>query len=130
MTPRERVQELYQRFPQPRSFEEDIRLHRVTGYVIETADVFVLGRPVRHDVPVEAIVCPHVSFAWEVCDAWYIWALAGNIKRMLEIVDELGPLPLLGWARRNGVIRWHPYEETRRRVEGLSQMTIVPRGTR
>ena len=129
LSPRERIKRLYCEFKQPRSFEEDERLHRMTGYVIETEDAFVMGRPVKHDVPVEAIQSPHVKFPREVCDAWYIWAFAGNIKSLLEIVEVVGPLPLLGWSRRNGTIRWYPYEETRRRVVGLGQTLIVPRRT-
>jgi hypothetical protein len=129
LSPRERIKRLYCEFKQPRSFEEDERLHRMTGYVIETEDAFVMGRPVKHDVAVEAIACPHVSFAPEICDAWFIWAFAGNIKSLLEIVEVVGPLPFLGWSRRNGTIRWYRYKETRRRVAGLSQITIVPRRT-
>jgi hypothetical protein len=120
------VADLYLRYHQPRSFEEDIRLHRVTGYVIETEDVFLMGRPVRHDVPVEAILCPHVSFAREECDAWFIWAFCGNIKAMLELAPY--PLPLVGWARRNGRVKWYWCEDVIRRVSGLGQTLIVPSG--
>ena len=109
MTPRQRVADLYERFPQPRSFEEDERLHRVTGYVIENEDVFLMGRPVRHDVPVEAIQCPHVAFAREEQDAWFIWIFAGEIKLMLELAPY--PLPLVGWSRRNGRVRWYRCED-------------------
>ena len=125
MKPIEKVRALYWRFPQPRSFEEDVRLHRVTGYVIETDQVFLMGRPVRHDVPVEAIRCPHVSFARAECDAWFIWAFAGEFKEILSLAPY--PLPLVGWARRNGLIRWYRYAEAFRKVSGLSQTLIVPR---
>jgi hypothetical protein len=117
LTPRKEVELLYELYPQPRSFEEDIALHRVTGYVIDTDDVFLMGRPVRHDVPVEAILCPHVSFAREQCDAWFIWACAGNVKAMPEFAPY--PLPLAGWARRNSRIRWYWWEDAFRRVSGL-----------
>src|SRR4029077_19298097 len=123
MKPIEKVRALYWRFPQPRSFEEDIALHRVTGYVIDTDDVFLMGRPVRHDVPVEAILCPHVSFAREQCDAWFIWACAGNVKAMPDFAPY--PLPLVGWARRNDRIRWYWWEDAFRRVSGLQSDDVI-----
>jgi hypothetical protein len=123
MSPRKRIAKLYLRYRQPRSFEEDIRLHRVTGYVIETEDIFLMGRPVRHDVAVEAIQCPHVSFAREECDAWFIWAFCGNIKAMLELAPY--ELPLVGWSRRNGGIRWYRSERALARVGGLSQTILL-----
>lgn len=125
LTPRERVADLYERHRQPRTFEEDLALYQVTGYVIEAEDAFVMGRTVKHDAPVEAILCPHVSFAPEVCDAWFIFAFAGDIRAMLEIVQLVDSLPLVGWARRNGRIRWYWCEEALRRVSGLSQTLNV-----
>jgi hypothetical protein len=124
MTPRERVADLYERYHQPRSFEEDLRLHQVSGYVIESADAFLVGRPVKHDVPEEAIKCPHVCFHPKVCDAWFIWAFAGDIRAMFELAPY--ELPLVGWSRRNGRIRWYRCEDALRRVAGISQALIVP----
>jgi hypothetical protein len=74
---------------------------------------------------VEAIRCPHVSFARAECDAWFIWAFAGEIKEILRLAPY--ELPLVGWARRNGVIRWYRCEDAMRRISGLSQTVIVPR---
>ena len=128
MTPRERVKILYEQFPQPRSFEEDIRLHRVTGYVLDHPDIFLMGRPVRREAPMEAIVCPHVSFPRSQADAWFIWAMAGK----LTLVWTTAPyeLPYVGWIRRNRQVRWYNCRQAKRVIEaGLSQMVIVPRGT-
>jgi hypothetical protein len=127
LSPRERAKLLYCEFQQPRSFEEDERLHRVTGYIIETEDAFLMGRPVKHDVALEAIQSPHVKFSREISDAWFIWIFVGPIQRMLELAPY--PLPLVGWSRRGGRVRWYRCEEAGKRVAGLSQTLIVPQGT-
>jgi hypothetical protein len=127
LSPRERIKRLYCEFQQPRSFEEDERLHRMTGYVIETEDAFLMGRPVKHDVALEAIQCPQVKFSREVCDAWFIWIFVGNLQRMLELAPY--PLPLVGWSRRGGRVRWYRCEEAGKRIAGLGPTLIVPRRT-
>ena len=116
MSPREQVKALYVLYPQPRSFEEDESLHRAIGYVIESSDWFLMGRAVDSKAPVEAIVCPHLSFAREVQDAWFIWAYSGELRAMLYLAPYW--LPLVGWARRNGMIRWYRCEEMLRKVSG------------
>jgi hypothetical protein len=131
VTPRERIAELYLRYPQTRTFEEDIRLHRVTGYVLDHPDIFLMGRPVRREAPMEAIICPHVSFSRSQADSWFIWAMSGK----LSLVWETAPyeLPYVGWIRRNRRIRWYDCLYAKRVIElvessGQIEQTVVSFG--
>jgi hypothetical protein len=117
MTTRERVQDLYQRFPQPRSFEEDVELYHNSGYVIETREVYVMGKAVKHDAPWEAIVNPQVSFARHVQDAWFLHAMAGSLRAMWEVKPYY--LPLIGWSRRGRRIHWHWIDDAHHAINAL-----------
>ena len=105
MTPRQQVLNLYWRFPQPRDFQDDYLMHQVSGYVIDTPEAFLMGRGVDRYQDEEVIRCPHVIFPRSRQNAWFIWAFAGDISLM----GVLAPyeLPYVGWARRNGPIRWY-----------------------
>jgi len=117
LSPRERIKRLYSEFQQPRSFEEDERLHRMTGYVIETEDAFVMGRPVKHDAPWEAIVDPQVSFARHVQDAWFLHAMAGSLRAMWAVKPYY--LPMIGWSRRGRTIRWYWIDDAHHAINVL-----------
>lgn len=117
--PRERVAELYGRYRQPRSLEEDIRLHELSGYVIETADAFLMGRGVDKDQDEEVIRAPHVIFPRSRQNAWFIWIYVGPIEEMLSLAPYY--LPWVGWSRRNGRIRWYSVETALGKVAGLSR---------
>ena len=122
-TPRQQVERLYERYPQPRSFAEDERLYRVTGYVIETDDVFIMGKAVYRDAPEDAILCPHVAFNRWSSDAWFLHAMSGNLLSMYDAMPY--PLPYVGWARRDGPIKWHLTEEARRHISGKVPMFVA-----
>ena len=132
MTLRERVQNLYERFPQPRRLEEDEAMYRNCGYVIETPEVYVIGKAVWHEAPWEAIVDPQVSFARIEQDAWFLHAMAGSLRAMWAVKPYY--LPLIGWSRRGRRIHWHRIDDARHAIDalippGLSQTLIVPHRT-
>jgi hypothetical protein len=105
LSPREEAADLYRRYQQPRSFEEDVALHRVSGYVIDREDVFLMGRGVDMHAPEEMIRSPHVSFPRSRQNAWFIWIFVGPINLMKSLAPYT--LPYVGWSRRNGPIHWY-----------------------
>jgi hypothetical protein len=107
VTPREKAARLYHLWHQPRDFEADVLIHQTTGYVIETASEFLMGRPVDHQAPEEFIKSPRVIFGKTVADAWFIWIFVGDLR----MVEKLAPYPLpwVGWSRRNRSIRWYDF---------------------
>ena len=117
MTHRERVKTLYLRFPQPRTFEEDERYYRNVGYVIETREVFVMGKAVKHDAPYEAIINPEVAFARIEQTAWFLHAMAGSLRAMWAVKPYY--LPLIGWSRRGGRIHWHWIDDAHHAINAL-----------
>jgi len=118
MTPRERVQDLYHIYPQPRTFEEDVAIHRLTGFVVEREDIFLLGRGVIKGMD-ELARDPGIAFRRDVQDAWFIHALAGDIRGMLTAAPY--ELPWVGWSRRGArPIRWYRCEDFSRRVAGFT----------
>lgn len=107
MTPREKAASLYHLWHQPRDFEEDIRIHRTTGYIIETPEAFLMGRAVDSHAPEEFIKSPRVIFGKTVADAWFIWIYVGDIRKIEKLAPY--PLPWVGWSRRNRSIRWYDF---------------------
>ena len=117
LTPRERIEVLYELYPQERTFLVDVAYHLASGYVIDREDAFLMGRPVVMDAPEEAILCPHVSFNRWSADAWFIWAFSGP----LHLMHELAPYPLefVGWKRRAGRVRWYRCDRALHKVDAV-----------
>jgi hypothetical protein len=114
VTPREAAADLYLQYRQPRTFEEDVAFHEVSGYVIETPTAFLMGRGVDRFTDPECIRCPHVIYPRSRQNAWFIWVFAGDITEMLRLAPYW--LPDVGWIRRNGRIRWYPCDLALKRV--------------
>jgi hypothetical protein len=110
MTARERVQDLYHIYPQPRTFEQDVAIHRLTGVVIEGEDFFLMARGVKHDAGFCALSNPEVSFPRQVQDCWLIYAYSGPLGVFVTVAPYY--LPLVCWARRN-TQGWHFYRVDR-----------------
>ena len=108
MTAVQKVRALYERFPQPRTFEEDLEAHFCTGFVCSTPDHFVMARAVCRNAAPELLANP-----WELFpdpDTWLIWAAAGlsavSVKTFCLTVCPF-PLTWVAWARRNAPLRFH-----------------------
>lgn len=97
MSPFERIAAEYARHPKEEPFENYVRFHLRHGFVFSRPDFFCMGRPVVRSAPASAIRDPGALFPSELCDAWYIFAAAGNTARIWQIVPW--PLPFIGWAR-------------------------------
>ena len=122
MSPRQQIANLYWRYPQPRTFDTDERLYRISGHVIETEDVFIMGKGVKLDAPVEMILSPHVSFPRSQHNAWFLFAMAGNLLSMYDAMPY--HLPYVGWARRDGPVKWHLVEDARHHISSIVPMFV------
>lgn len=105
--PAQLVYELYTA-DSPRTFQQDIQLHFLHGYVFSTPEEFLMGRPVESTADQDDIRNPAVVFDREDCDCWYIYAYATrnptfeNWAGLVEKVLRWMPyaLPLAAWERR------------------------------
>lgn len=99
MRPIEQARAVYKREHCARTFDEDVALHARVGYVFDTADFFMMGRPVMSSAPSEAIVNPRVRFSEPLCDCWLLYLFAGNMRAALAA--EPFALPFIAVERRN-----------------------------
>ena len=105
MTPIEKAAEVYLREPCARTFQEDLKLHLLYGYVISTPRLFIMGRPVVKGAPASEIVDPSFTFPEALCNCWHIYLAAGNgIQEFFRV--EPFELPWLSWERKN-ILRYH-----------------------
>ena len=114
MTPFDQIADLYQRWPQPRSFEEDISAHIETGYVVSTPDFFIMGRAVNRGASLEFIADPWRRFARKEQDAWLVYAFAGSSRNFLSFIPYL--LRWIGFQRRNHHLKWHDSDKLFQRI--------------
>lgn len=112
MSPYEKIAAAYARHPKEEPFENYVIWHARHGFVFARPDFFAMGRPVVHSARAWDIKDPTHLFASEVCDCWFIFAAAGNMSRMWQIV----PWPL----------RWFAFT---RLNDPLAELTIVPTET-
>lgn len=107
MTPFDQVAELYERYPQPRTFDEDICAHISTGYVVSTPEFFLMGRGVCRNAHLNAISDPRISFPRDQQDTWLVYAFAGSSRNFLSFVPY--PLTWAAWQRRGKPLRFHDF---------------------
>lgn len=67
-------------------FRNDLAAHLEHGIVHACADFLILLRWVPRSAPVEQLVNPWWSWEESECDTWYIWLLAGDGRRALDIL--------------------------------------------
>jgi hypothetical protein len=110
LTPYQIVSQLYERYPQPRSFGEDQLANILNGCLFSRKDIFIMGRPVVRDA--DGITDPWVRF--DAPDTWFIQAAAvapgvGLVKTFLT----LAPFSLrwVTFARRDGPLRYYEFEK-------------------
>ena len=103
MNPFDQIAELYKKYPQPRTFEEDLAAHISTGYVVSTPDYFIMGRAVDRYAKPDMIEDPWHSFTDP--NAWLVYAFAGSRRNSLSFVPFR--LKWIGFQRRNHPLHWH-----------------------
>jgi hypothetical protein len=113
MTPREEIALLYWKHPQPRTFDTDERLHRVTGYVLEGDGYFLMGRGVDSTFEEEMLIDPAVAFPRSRQDMWFIWAFCGRLDQIYYLQPYV--LPMVGWIRHGQGLRIYETEAMRKK---------------
>ena len=111
MTPYEQARAVYLKEPCTRTFDEDLSLHLEFGFVFNTPEFFIMGRPICRSAMCGLILDPSYQFKREECDAWHIYLAAGNLSKAWDILPW--PLGWLSFERKN-VLRFHPTERIRR----------------
>jgi hypothetical protein len=95
-----------------RSFEDDLLLHLLHGYVFSTPEMFMMGRPVRRDGTYENITDPTYKFADP--DSWLVYLASGDLQIFFK--HEPYPLPYIGFERENS-LRFYSRERIKRLCE-------------
>jgi hypothetical protein len=90
---------VYQREPCARTFQEDLDIHLMTGYVYSTPEYFVMGRAVSSKAPESQIVDPRVPFPDDECDCWMVYLAAGDLTQLFK--HDLVGYPYVCWEKRN-----------------------------
>ena len=105
---------VYEREICARTFSEDLELHLVSGYVVSTPDIFIMGRPVKHNAEPALIVDAAHPFARKDWDCWHIYTMAGDIKQCWGYYPF--PLPFVSWERNNK-LRVYRMMDVKRKAE-------------
>lgn len=92
-----------------------------SGYVVSTPDYFFMGRAVTSGVEDSVAVDLTAEFRPEVCDAWFVAGMAGDMQKALDAVPYF--LPWFIFQRDNGKVR-------RYTAESLTQAIYGKRSTR
>lgn len=111
MRPIDQARLVYEQEPCARTFEEDLRLHLMHGYVFSTPEIFMMGRGVRRDAPDYDILNPTVTWPEDLCDTWMIYLAAGNIGDFFRF--EPTPKKWVAFERENQ-LRVHSYDRIKR----------------
>jgi len=97
MTAYEKLEKAYAEHPQEEPLRNYVDWHMRHGFVFSRPDFVAIGRPVMKSAPPESIRNPMHLFPSEECNCWFIFAAAGNMSRMWDIVPF--PLGWFGWTR-------------------------------
>ncbi len=127
MSPYEQMAAKYAAHPQARPFEWYVAHHARHGFVYSTPQFFVMGRPVRRDANAEHITEPTFLFQHDVCNCWFVHAMAGDLSRVWDILPW--PLGWVAWERiLDGTLdlRFYPTERVRRLCLPTTELLDAP----
>lgn len=106
--------EVYKNQPCERTFQEDLELHLLFGYVFSTPTYFIMGRAVCSEAPFEEICNPLYSFNPHYCDTWHIFGMAGDTTKVYEIMPY--PLPYISFQGKNNKLRKYSFEYLKQKL--------------
>lgn len=86
LSPYRRMEEWYRTHPAVWPMGKYVEMHLQAGVVINTPEVFVMGRCVPKDAEAWKIVESMVPFPKEQCDCWYVFAFAGDLSKALHLL--------------------------------------------
>jgi hypothetical protein len=105
--------QVYKRESCRRSFQEDLELHLLTGFVVSTPVFFIMGRPVDRLADPELIIDPAYPFPSEEWNAWMIYLASGDMTHCWNYYPF--PFDWVGWEKRN-VLRFHSMQTIRTKI--------------
>jgi len=114
---------LYTKFPQPRSFDEDIAAHISTGYVFSAPDFFIMGRAIDRFADPSLIEDPWHQF--DKTNAWLVYAFSGSSQNIIDFIPN--PLQWIGFQRRGNPLRFYDFSALTRRLSGAKGTTTAVR---
>ena len=110
---------LYRRYPQTRSFAEEVELTAWNGVVINTHDFFMLARPVDVHDPDERWRDAAYTYNRLRQNCWLITIYCGIIQNNpCHFVPYT--LPLIAWSRRNRPLRIYETSKIKPRCDSLT----------
>lgn len=109
MTPFDQIAALYDQYPQPRTFDEDIAAHISTGYLVSTPEYFIMARGISKQADPHLIADPWYAFPADLQDTWLVFAFAGYSRNFLAFVPY--PLRWVAWQRRGRPLRFHEFSK-------------------
>jgi hypothetical protein len=116
------ILDLYRRYPQPRSFAEEVELTAWNGVVINTEDFFMLARPVDIHDPEERWRDAAHTYHRLCQNCWLITIYCG-ISQNNPCNFAPMQLPFVAWSRRDGRVRVYPTEKIRQRCDTFLHAT-------
>lgn len=98
-TPYEKIRAAYLKQGEGMTWEELVGWHLADplAYVVKTPDYFIMGRAVIKGASSEDIRDLRVRFPEHKCDAWFLYAFAGDMSKAWAALPR--PLPWLAWER-------------------------------
>lgn len=91
------IEAAYAANPREETFDNYVRHFHRHGFVFSRPDFFVMGRPVARHAPEDMILDPRERFEGIAKDCWHLFAAAGNMARMWQVVPW--ELPFFCWSR-------------------------------
>jgi hypothetical protein len=116
------ILDLYRRYPQSRSFAEEVELTAWNGVVINTEDFFMLARPVDIHDPQERWRDAAHTYNRLCQNCWLITIYCG-ISQNNPCHFAPYTLPLVAWSRRNRPLRIYETSKIQPRCDSLTTLS-------
>jgi hypothetical protein len=113
------ILDLYRRYPQARSFAEEVELTAWNGVVINTHDFFMLARPVDIHDPDERWRDPAHAYHRLCQNCWLITIYCG-ISQNNPCNFAPYQLPYIAWSRRDRPLRVYSTSKLHKRCDLLT----------
>ena len=110
---------LYRRYPQPRSFSEEVELTAWNGVVVNTEDFFMLARPVDIHDPEERWRDAAHTYHRLCQNCWLITIYCG-ISQNNPCNFAPYQLPYIAWSRRDRPLRVYSTSKLLPRCDSLT----------
>lgn len=113
-TPAWEAAQVYKTQTCTRTFQEDLELHLLFGYVFSNPDYFIMGRPVCSSAPDSEICNPLISFDPRSCDTWHIFLMAGDKLKVFDCMPYY--LPQISFQGKNNSLRRYSFDYLKQKL--------------